>query len=256
MTTLVAMTYFGHPGLVERAVRSVLAQTDRDIQLLVLGDGEKPPLAGIRDDRLDVHVLPRNHGTYFCHQLMLTSSPHEWYAPVDADDWVDPEHLERMAALGCSAVAPAAVWFHSGAGVRYWAGKAGQHPLYHVGRFATSRMLGVGGYDPQERVGQDTVLLRMLRTTGPLIRWAPPDPTYHRIRHAGTLTTSPQTGLRSAERRAARSRNRQVYVAAAKLGTAEAIARYRLGRIRPDVRRALAEEAERLRPRLGEAVAA
>jgi hypothetical protein len=256
VTTLVAMTYYRHAEYVERAVRSVLAQTEHDLQLLVLGDGEAPPLRHIRDARLEVHTLAANHGTYFGHQVMVMASPHAWYAPVDADDWVEPEHLERMAALGSDAVAPGAVWFHRGGRARVWAGRPGHPALYHVGRFATARLRGVGGYDPMERVGQDTLLLRMLRQSGGLTRWAPPDPTYHRVRRPGTLTTAPETGLGSPERRAARRRNREVYQATAALGTAEAICRYRLARIRPDVLEALAEEVELLQLRLGLAVAA
>ena len=256
MTTLVAMSYYRHPQWVERAVRSVLAQTERDIHVLVVGDGEAPPLSKVRDSRLDVHTLRANHGTYFVHQVMLAANPHEWYAPVDADDWVDPEHLERIIALDSDAVATGTVWFHSSAGVRVWGLQDTRRPWYHVGRFSTARLRGVGGYDPGERVGQDTLVLRMLRVSGGLTRWAPPDPTYHRFRHPGTLTTAPGTGLRSAERMAARKRNAIVYAAADKLRTPDAIRKYRTRHFRPAVVAEVAAEAERLRARLGVAVAA
>jgi hypothetical protein len=237
-------------------VRSVLAQTDRDIHLLVVGDGEEPPLGHVTDSRLDVHRLRANRGTYFVHQVMLHASPHEWYAPVDADDWIEPEHLERMAALGSDAVATGTVWFHSTAGIKVWGLVDKRRPWYHVGRFATARMRGVGGYDPGERVGQDTLILRMLRVSGGLTRWAPPDPTYHRFRHSGTLTTSPATGLRSPERNAARRRNARVYAAADRLRTADAIRQYRTRHFDRRLVAEVAEEVERLRSRLGMAVAA
>lgn len=253
MTTLVAMSYYRHPQWVERAVRSVLAQTDRDIHLLVLGDGEEPPIGHIRDSRLDVYTLRANRGTYFVHQVMLTANPHEWYAPVDADDWVDPEHLERMAALDSDAVATGTVWFHSPAGVRIWGLGEKRRPWYHVGRFATSRLRSVGGYDPAERVGQDTLVLRMLRVSGGLTRWAPTDPTYHRFRHAGTLTTAADTGLRSPGRRAARKRNARVYIAADRLRTPDAICQWRTRHFSPALVAEVGAEAGRLRDRLGAA---
>lgn len=255
MTVLVAMPYFGHAQWVDRAIRSVLAQTVRDIHLLVLGDGEEPPVK-VRDSRVDVAALPSNRGTYFARQVMLAASPHEWYAPVDADDWVEPDHLERLMAQRSDAVATGAVWWHQGERVRVWTGPGTRRAYYHVGLFTTERLRGIGGYDPGERIGQDTLILRMLRVSGRLTRYVADPPTYHRYSHPGTLTTHPDTSLRSRMRSEMRERNLRVYRAADQLGTADRIRDWRLARIKPEVSTAVAEQAERLSAHLGRAVAA
>lgn len=255
MTVLVAMPYYRHAQHLDKAVRSVLAQTVRDVHLLVLGDGEEPPLR-TRDSRVDAFTLPTNHGTYFCHQLMVMASPHRWYAPVDSDDWVEPDHLEQLLAYGSEAVSTGSVWFHRGDEARVYSGSKTRRAYFHVGLFGTERLRSIGGYDPTERIGQDTVLMRMLRVSGELVRHLPDPPTYHRVRRPHTLTTDPLTGHGSPARLATKNRNMQVYRAADHLRDAEAIRAWRLRRIPDPVKAELEEWSGRLRDRIGEAVAA
>lgn len=256
MTVLVAMPYFRHARYLDDAVKTVLGQTVHDIHVLVLGDGEEPPLH-VRDDRVDVFTLPANHGAYFCHQLMVTANPHRWYAPVDTDDRVEPDHLEQLMAYDSDAVATGAVWFHRGDHPPVvYSGSRSRKAYFHVGLFGTERIRAVGGYDPTERVGQDTVMLRMLRVSGGLLRHVPASPTYHRMRRPHTLTTDPDTGHGSPLREATKVRNLKVYRAADHLDGAAAIRRMRLRRIPPAIQAELDEWAVRLRERIGEAVAA
>lgn len=181
MTVLVAMPYWGRSReWVRDAVRSVLSQKHRDLCLVVVGDGEAPPLARIRDSRLVTYVLPYNHGNYFARQVMLDASPFPWYAPHDADDWSEPDHLTTLLAMDSDAVMQRAVCFHPLEGepdVRYGP--------YHVGLFATHRLREVGGYAPHVRIGQDTLLMALLKTRG---LTASLTPTYHRMVRADSLT--------------------------------------------------------------------
>lgn len=248
MTTLVAIPYYSCPDLVDKAVRSVLAQTDRDIAVLVIGDGEEPPLH-VRDGRLEVYTLPENRGPYFAQQVALLASPHRWYAPHGADDWSDPDHLERLAAVGGDAVITGAVWFHDRAG-HVKVHEAG----YEVGRFATSRLLELGGHNPAERMGQDTLMIRLLRLTGGLR--ATHEPTYHRVKRTRSLMGSKETGPGSVLRNEMRARNRLVFATAQRLRSVDAIREHRLSLIPSDVADEVAFHADRLAQRLGIAVAA
>jgi glycosyltransferase involved in cell wall biosynthesis len=251
MTVCVSMPYYGVPELVERAVRSALAQTVHDLHLVVVGDGEEPPLGRIRDTRLDVFTTHANHGAYFAHQLVLLASPHEWWAPVDADDWIERDHLARLASKrnGGSAVVSGAIWFHARSGTT-------KHHIatYWTGLYGRQRLLSFGGFNPAERVGQDSLTLHLLRLSGSVSRTT--YPTYHRVKRAGSLTTDPATALRSPYRRAVRARNRRVVAACKRLPDLGAMRRYRESLVPPDVRAALDEEVGRLRALIGSPAAA
>lgn len=248
MTTLVCIPYFGCPELVERAVRSVLDQTHRDLQLVVIGDGEPPPVRS-RDTRLEVFTLSENRGPYFAQSVALAASPHGWYAPVGADDWIEPDHLETLLATGGTAVVPGVVWFHSNGSVKEHAG------LYEVGAFTTQRLREIGGYNPDERIGQDTLMMRILRDVGGLTETT--KPTYHRVKRPGSLTTAPETGFGSKARNDMRARNRHVFAAVHKRRRRPDLVRaYRESVVPAQIRDEVSEQALRLSAYLGQAVAA
>lgn len=248
MTTLIAIPWHRAPELLERCVRSVLAQTVRDIAVVVVADGDDPPSLP-RDSRLDVYVLPENRGPYFAQQVALTASPFPWYAPVGADDWIEPDHLERLMAVGGDAVITGAVWFHDRAG-NVKVHEAG----YEVGWFATRRLVELGGHNPAERMGQDTLMIRLLRETGTLR--ATHHPTYHRVKRADSLMTSPDTGLGSRARNEMRARNRVAFAECQRLRSIPAIRAYRESLVPPHIADEVAEHAARLSARLGQEVAA
>lgn len=250
MTVLVAIPYFGCPGLVERAVRSILAQTVRDLALVVIGDGEEPPLGAVRDARLEVLTLPENRGPYFALSVALAASPHEWFSPHGADDWSDPEHLERLLATGGDAVATGAVWWHADDRVTVHRKDVG----YEVGIFKTDRLRALGGYNPAERLSQDSLLLTLLRMTGPV--GLTNEPTYHRVIREGSLTQSPATKRGSPARKAAWRRIHPIVARCWRLRTPRRIRAYREGLVPAEVRTEVEVHAERLRERLGRPVVA
>lgn len=243
MTIAVAMPYFGCPELVERAVRSILGQTVRDLCLIVIGDGEAPPLRGIRDDRLVVMTLPENRGPYFAQQVVLEASPFPWYAPHAADDWSDPEHLERLMEHRGTAILTGAVWFHRGRSVEV------HRAPYEVGLYRRDRLMGLGGHNPAERIGQDTLIMRLLRLTGPVSTTT--EPTYHRVKRSGSLMTHPATRPGSLARNEMRRRNRAVYRMSSTLRTPERIRAWRTERVPVTIAQEVREQAERLGRMLG-----
>lgn len=233
------MPYYRNPEWVGDAVRSVLAQTHRDLVLVVVGDGENPPLK-VRDSRIIVYRLPENRGAYFAQQVVLTANPNAWYAPHAADDWSEPDHLERLVAYGTDT-ATGAVYEHAGDQVTI------VRKVYEVGLFQTERLRGIGGYNPAERLGQDSLMLRLLRVTGNLA--ASDYPTYHRIQRAGSLCLHPDSRRGSPAREAMRLRNRAVARQCANLGIA-GIKVYRESIVPPSVREEVAEHAARLAERM------
>ena len=246
------MPWYGAPELLERAVRSVLAQTYTDLRLVVMGDGAEPPLA-VRDPRLVVVTLSTNRGPYFAHQALLLASDDEWFAVHDADDWSSSTHITKLMATGHDAAVPGSLCFHRAGAPRAGRGdggiQEGRRIGWHTGIFRTERLRSIGGYEADCRLSQDTHMLRILERTGRLTRRRG-DPTYHRWKRPGSLTTAKTTGLKSQARFDARQQNRNRLAVCLQLRRPEAIREYRESLLKPGLRAALAEETERLREAL------
>jgi glycosyltransferase involved in cell wall biosynthesis len=92
----------GEPYLGE-AIRSVLAQTFRDFELLVIDDasrdGSPATLAAFRDPRLRVVRNDGNLGLTRSLNRGLALTESEYVARLDADDFSFPERLERQVAF-------------------------------------------------------------------------------------------------------------------------------------------------------------
>ena len=268
MTVLVTVPYYRTPELVERTVRSVLAQTYTDLACVVIGDGEEPPLS-IRDDRLIVHTYPQNRGVYFAQDVAIWASPFEWYAIVASDDWVDPDHIERLlernADLACGAL------YAHGDGEGYCGpGNAGHttcrgvlvRKAYEVGIYRTQRYREVGAHNPAERIGQDSLTLKVMRIVAPV--GASEVPTYNRLFRDGSLCTSPATKNGSHARMSMRQRNGQIVrecerIARITLGRDAVAARikaYRDSLVPSEIKAALAEQVDALSTRLGQTAVA
>lgn len=241
MTITVGMPYYGCPDLVEKAVQSILYQSVTDLVCVVIGDGEEPPLANIRDSRVVLYCLPENHGAYFCQQLILKATPHAWYAPHAADDWSDADHLAKLAEYGTD-VATGAVWYHNGDMTRVL------RKLYEVGLYRVGRMLEIGGYNPAERIGQDSLTLKLMRLIQPMP--ATRVPTYHRVQRVGSLSTHPDTKRGSAARNAMRERNRAIVEKATALRHPDRIRAYRETLIPPAIAASLQHHVPQLRAML------
>lgn len=91
------------PDLVQRALRSVLSQTHRHLEVIIVVDGPNPEtiavLAKVNDPRLKViqNDLPRGAGV--ARNRGAASATGEWFAFLDDDDEWLPEKLERQLAV-------------------------------------------------------------------------------------------------------------------------------------------------------------
>ncbi|MEV1147776.1 glycosyltransferase family 2 protein, partial [Micromonospora sp. NPDC049799] len=98
------------PDLVTRAVRSALAQSVREIEVLVVVDGAdvdtQAALAGVEDPRLRVLPLPERGGAPNARNVGVQAARGRWTALLDDDDEWLPRKLETQLALAATASVP------------------------------------------------------------------------------------------------------------------------------------------------------
>jgi succinoglycan biosynthesis protein ExoO len=94
---------------IARAIRSVLDQTEKDIEVIVVDDRSTDDtvkiVRGFSDTRLKFIINERNYGTQYSRNRALRQASGEWVAILDHDDWYSPERLERLlgSASACGA---------------------------------------------------------------------------------------------------------------------------------------------------------
>ncbi|TCB99012.1 glycosyltransferase family 2 protein [Micromonospora zingiberis] len=109
----VVVPTFARPALVTRAVRSALAQTVTDIQVVVVVDGPDEntgrALAAIGDPRLRVVELPAKGGAPNARNVGVREARAFWTALLDDDDEWLPNKLAVQLELARSASMPSPV---------------------------------------------------------------------------------------------------------------------------------------------------
>jgi GT2 family glycosyltransferase len=205
------------------AIGSVLGQTLRNLEFLIVDDGSTDESAGIahafaaRDAR--VRLFRREHaGTTATLNYGIAQCRAPYVARMDADDIALPERLERQVAFldknpGVVAVGCWVLLLHGPdelLGVQPWPvvhgdidGKLlqGQGGLPHpAAMIRRDLLLKVGGYRTQFRVAQDYDLWLRLSEVGRLANLAEPLLKY-RI-HADSISTNRQQEQRAAVRQA------------------------------------------------------
>lgn len=98
------------PELVCRAVRSVLSQTVRELECIVVIDGPDPAteqaLHALDDSRLKVVALAENVGGCEARNIGGRTAQGEWVALLDDDDEWLPERLEKQLAVAARSSKP------------------------------------------------------------------------------------------------------------------------------------------------------
>ena len=92
------------PALLMRAVRSVLEQTHRDIEIVIVIDGRDPTtvtaVSSIRDPRVRVFELTENVGSANARNIGVQHATGKWVAFLDDDDEWLPHKIEKQ--LDCA----------------------------------------------------------------------------------------------------------------------------------------------------------
>ena len=206
MTLTIGVPFVGDTRMLTQCVRSLLAQTHKDLRVLVVGDGQAPRLR-VRDSRVHVYTLPENRGSYFARAVALAATETSHHGVVDSDDWVDPEWAERLLATGGDAVQHGSRWQEVDGQdpvVEPW--QHARRPLAtrllhyssHTGIYSTARLRAAGGYSPAYRVGYDSLLSAVLRLLGKVE--VVDEPLDHRRLHGASLSHAPATRIGSPER--------------------------------------------------------
>lgn len=101
----VMMAAYNAEAHLRRALDSLIAQTFRDFDVIVVDDGSKDATGAIADEYAQrdsrIHVLHQeNAGTCITRNVCLDwtfhNSDSQWILFADSDDWLHPEMLERM----------------------------------------------------------------------------------------------------------------------------------------------------------------
>ena len=101
--TVVVTAYRPGDGLIT-AVRSILAQTWRDVDVVIVDDGSPREhdavlrRAAAMGDRVRLIRQPSNAGTYAARNAGLEAAGGEFVTFQDSDDWSHPRRLERQVA--------------------------------------------------------------------------------------------------------------------------------------------------------------
>jgi glycosyltransferase involved in cell wall biosynthesis len=220
---------------IRRAVSSLLAQTHRDLRIVVVNDGDRNPpweiLASCGDPRIVCFDLTRNHGgPFFANAVVANATKSPWFLVQEQDDWSDPQRVQQLLHLACvrgADVALSAQLFHrqQDDGSSTPVGKRWQHfgrlrcpscragarcsecfvdlgivegyryRAPHAGLFRVDLLRRIGGYYAGLNLHFDALLMNLLLMTGTIAHT--PDALYHRLLQSGSITHSRHTGFGS-----------------------------------------------------------
>lgn len=108
----IVMTTYNSEATLEAAVRSLMEQTYRNIEIIVSDDGSSDGTIGVaqklcaEDRRISLHQFGGNHGTYWAKNYGLLRSRGPVVTFADSDDTSDPRRIElQLEALRAPGVA-------------------------------------------------------------------------------------------------------------------------------------------------------
>jgi glycosyltransferase involved in cell wall biosynthesis len=102
--TVVIPTHL-RPDLLQKALESVIGQTKRDFECIVVGDVPaesrtiRALIADLADDRISYYVNENGTGANGSRNIGISHAQGELIAFLDDDDWWTPDKLERHAAM-------------------------------------------------------------------------------------------------------------------------------------------------------------
>ncbi len=164
-TVAVIMTTFNSQDVLALAARSVLAQSHRDLKLVIVDDASSDGTLEIaralaaEDPRVEILPQSSNSGTYACKNVALARVEADYYTFHDSDDWMHPQrlarHLDVMEETG--AACTTSLWFRMEADGRAAARHAGGYQHTNPASiFIRKDVLATVGFFDCVRTGADT----------------------------------------------------------------------------------------------------
>lgn len=96
----VIITTYNRAHVLRRAINSVLAQTYKNIQIVIVDDGSTDAtdilLGEYADPRIEVLRHPQNRGVLAAKNTGLSHIRGEWFTLLDSDDQMDPDAIEVL----------------------------------------------------------------------------------------------------------------------------------------------------------------
>lgn len=104
LISVIIPTYNRTKETLQRAVHSVLTQTLRDLECIVVDDGSQPCTAGFltdaKDDRLRLICHASNKGASVARNTGIRAAKGQWIAYLDSDDeWLPTKLAEQLTVL-------------------------------------------------------------------------------------------------------------------------------------------------------------
>jgi glycosyltransferase involved in cell wall biosynthesis len=208
MTPLLSVitSCYNHGQYLEESMRSVLAQTERNIELIVVDDGSTDDSFAVmqdvafRDARVVVLKNLQNNGLAWSQNTGITGARSPWVLKVDADDYVSAEYVaEILKAAELPSrpnviFSPAHLFGDKDYVYRYPAFDAAKmrEQLYIPGPAAFRRELwaAVGGYDETMRSAEDWDLYIRAQLVVGLTPHQLGEPLWHYRQHAGVRASA------------------------------------------------------------------
>jgi hypothetical protein len=197
-------------NIIDSTIRSLLAQTWRDLEVIVVDDASTDATAAVvnavDDPRIILLRQPENHGAYAARNLALAAATGEFVTVNDADDWAHPHKIavqmqHHLAHPDTVATTTALVRVTDDLRTVRRGLPHGRFVGYnHASLMArTSTLRDLGGWD-EVRFGADSELeARLVAVHGSrsVVRVLDDTPLTLARSDAGSLTGSPVTGLGS-----------------------------------------------------------
>lgn len=103
-TVSICMSAYNTADYVAQALQSTLDQSLDDIEIVVLDnastDGTSARIEAFADPRIRLLRVDENLGAAGGRRHTIEHARGDWIAVLDSDDWMDPNRLERLVALG------------------------------------------------------------------------------------------------------------------------------------------------------------
>ena len=194
----IIMTVYGRDEYLDVAINSILDQTHRNLELIVVDDYSTDDAwdylqsLSENDPRIKPIRVQKNGGTYLAKNLGLTKAKGDYIAFMDSDDWTHPQRLERQISILKSSPEAKAVWHKyfriDEAGNIIFRGKGAIRNAC-ISLMCKKEIFDELGYFDALRVGADTEFVERIQAYfGKSTLIGDPIPSMFMLQHSSSLT--------------------------------------------------------------------
>ncbi len=96
----IIITAYNTEEYIAQAIESALAQTEKNLELIVVDDASNDNTVKIiksfSDPRLNLFINSQNFGQDYSRNFAIKKATGKWIAILDSDDWFAPDRLEKL----------------------------------------------------------------------------------------------------------------------------------------------------------------